>query len=225
MENGGGIISLENAGSTSLNSTIVANNMSAGTVNNFSGADNSITPAGYNLIDVSSSQYQADTTDITGTMMNPSNPNLASLSNNGGDTPTHALQCPSPAIDNGDSSNMDTDQRVMMQFGGRRDIGAYEYQQSCLTNSTTGVVGEIHGSKIFPTPVKTNNAIQLNLPEKFGKRITVKIASMATGTTLQEYKFSYGSYNLDLSKLQTGTYLIQVHVNHGVESHKLIVIN
>jgi hypothetical protein len=56
------------------------------------------------------------------------NLNLGPLQNNGGNTFTHALECGSAAIDAGDPSITETDQRGEPVFGSQRDIGAYERQ-------------------------------------------------------------------------------------------------
>jgi hypothetical protein len=70
-----------------------------------------------------------------GAIVSTANPLLAALANNGGPTPTMALQTGSPAIDAGDDSvlgpplNLTTDQRgtgFARKVGAHVDIGAYE---------------------------------------------------------------------------------------------------
>jgi predicted outer membrane repeat protein len=80
--------------------------------------------------------------DIVGTSANPINPQLGSLQNNGGSTPTHALLSGSPAIDAGNNVT-DPDQRgtIRPQDGNGdgtaiADIGAFE-----LTASSGGTAG------------------------------------------------------------------------------------
>lgn len=55
--------------------------------------------------------------------------------NNGGPTLTHRLQCLSPAINAGDPSITDNDQRGLSIYLNRRDMGSFERQDSCLTSS------------------------------------------------------------------------------------------
>jgi hypothetical protein len=69
------------------------------------------------------------------------NPMLGSLQNNGGSTPTLALQSGSPAIDAGSNTlaaALTTDQRGFNRFvNGTADIGAYEFQQPATTTTVT----------------------------------------------------------------------------------------
>ncbi|MCC6466424.1 MAG: right-handed parallel beta-helix repeat-containing protein [Planctomycetes bacterium] len=64
-----------------------------------------------------------------GSAATPLNPQLAALANNGGRTPTHALQPASPAVDAGGSTGVPaTDQREAPRpFGSQADMGSYEY--------------------------------------------------------------------------------------------------
>lgn len=65
--------------------------------------------------------------DLVGTFMNPVDPLLAPLADNGGPTETHALLPMSPAIDAGDPVTFEpTDQRGLPRPAGFADIGAFE---------------------------------------------------------------------------------------------------
>ena len=146
---GGGI--LLNSSTMNMGNTIVAGNTVAG-ANSF-GPDifgsGSITSAGYNLIGNNAQvtnqitpQFPGGTpngnNDWVGTAASPINPELAALANNGGPTPTHALNTGSLAIDHGNnalavdpfnSSALSFDQRgssFSRTQGDSVDIGAFE---------------------------------------------------------------------------------------------------
>jgi hypothetical protein len=88
---------------------------------------------GYNLVqNTADCSFISAAGDITGT-----NPLLGVLQNNGGSTWTHALLSHSPAINAGNPAScqdnngtvLATDQRGLLRpFGGRCDIGSFEYQ-------------------------------------------------------------------------------------------------
>jgi hypothetical protein len=82
----------------------------------------SMTSLGYNIKDDNSGFYTLNPTDLDNT-----DPLLLPLQDNGGFTYTHALQCTSPAIDNG--AGLNTDQRDSLAFN-QRDAGAYEFRTS-----------------------------------------------------------------------------------------------
>ena len=109
--NGGGILTsaaeIGNNAATTLRSTIIAGS----TPNNLKtdvnpGATATITSLGFNLTDDNSNQFLNQATDLINT-----NPLLAPLALNGGQTPTHALLFGSRALDAGHSSGATTDQR------------------------------------------------------------------------------------------------------------------
>ena len=128
---GGGLYVLDNV-DTSIHAqnSIVAGN-SAGTL----GQDcyGSVNSQGYNLVqNTADCSFISATGDVTGT-----NPLLGVLQNNGGSTWTHALLSHSPAINAGNPAGcqdnngtaLATDQRGLPRpFGGRCDIGSFEYQ-------------------------------------------------------------------------------------------------
>ena len=98
---GGGVTGTMNAGNT-----IIANNADNGTAPDYSGTLNS---QGYNLIEntTAATTITGDTTgNITG-----QDPNLGPVQDNGGLTFTQALLNDSPAIDQGTSAGLTTDQR------------------------------------------------------------------------------------------------------------------
>jgi Zn-dependent metalloprotease len=132
---GGGLL---NDGTVNIQNTILALNVA------ISGPDctgtvfgpGTISSSGYNLIGNNADCTFTQTTgDLIGTSVNPINPHLTLLQDNGGPTFTHALMFGSPAINSGnpttpgsaDNACLETDQRGNTRpIGGSCDIGAYE---------------------------------------------------------------------------------------------------
>jgi hypothetical protein len=128
---GGGVLVRDGATLT-LQSAIVADNRDG------SGANDLVRTAGTINADHSLFSTQPGiTTDNGGNLFN-TDPLLAPLANNGGPTPTHALQPGSPAIDHGNNpAGLFFDQRGLpRQSGSGVDIGAYEVQQAVVVNPT-----------------------------------------------------------------------------------------
>ncbi|MDX6385309.1 MAG: hypothetical protein QOK48_2882, partial [Blastocatellia bacterium] len=137
----GGGVSID-SGSATINNTIISGNSSQG-----GGADLSGTVASgdYNLILIPGGSFTTGgANNISG-----SDPLLGPLQNNGGPTPTMALPLNSPAIDQGLSGSLYTDQRggprpadlpakPNASGGDGADIGAFEYDVAQL--GTTLVV-------------------------------------------------------------------------------------
>jgi predicted outer membrane repeat protein len=108
---GGGLF--HNVGGTfSIRNTIVALNLSGSVNPDVSG---NFVSEGHNLIGDGSGSTgfsNGDNGDIVGTAVNPIDPKLGPLANNGGPTKTHALLAGSKAIDGGDNAGaLATDQR------------------------------------------------------------------------------------------------------------------
>ena len=132
-----------------ITSSIVAGNR----VNEFNSAEtvdlaeNGVfTSGGNNLIGVGNTSFiDGVNGDIVGTAENPIDPRLASLQDNGGNTPTQALLSDSPAIDAGSNPlNLETDQRgegFARVRGSQTDIGAFEADAD--TNPPNGNEGEL----------------------------------------------------------------------------------
>ena len=129
-QGGGGLL----VGATSdprvlLRNTIVAGNVSATTGPDVQG---DVFSFGYNLIGQKDDSTGWRGTDLTGTSANPIDPNLGSLQDNGGPTPTKAILAGSPAINAGDPNLSGTlDQR-----------GAHRY----VLFPTIGAVGVVPAS-------------------------------------------------------------------------------
>jgi predicted outer membrane repeat protein len=131
----GGVF-LKANGTSSVRNTIIAGNQV-----DFDGAgpdvSGAFTSGGHNLIGDGSGAtgfVNGTNGDQVGTAVNPIDPKLAPLANNGGATKTHALLAGSPAIDRGDNTGAPpTDQRGIgrpRDGDGNRsrivDIGAFE---------------------------------------------------------------------------------------------------
>lgn len=127
-DNGGGIRVQTPTGNATSRNSLIANNIDASTAAEDPDCAGPITTAGHNLIEMVSAGcgFVAGVGDLIG-----QDPMVASLANNGGPTPTHALLPGSPAIEGGNpaapgsggNACAPTDQR-----GAPRncDIGAYE---------------------------------------------------------------------------------------------------
>ncbi len=134
---GGGVLHFNGGiGPGNVRNTIIADNQVDldGSAPDVSGA---FTTGGHNLIGVGTggTGFQNGTNgDQVGTDLDPIDPGLGELANNGGPTLTQALLSGSPAIDHGDNSGIPaTDQRGVVRprdgdGNGSRivDIGAFE---------------------------------------------------------------------------------------------------
>ncbi len=224
MMMGGGCVQLEAGNSADFSSSIVAANSADGTGQDVAGMG-MMTSSGYNLIGEDDTDvFTGLMTDIVGGAGMPFRANLAPLADNGGMTPTHALICPSPAIDAGAPDNNMPDQTGAMVFGMQRDIGAFEFQEECEITSTNSADGNLSGSSITPNPSKIGH-VQLNIPTHFGDEVSVSIRSLATGQLLNTQQVSTGQTTLNYTQLSAGSYLIQVQAKGGLESHRLILVD
>lgn len=224
MMMGGGFIQLEAGNSADFSSSIVAANRADATGQDVAGMG-MMTSSGYNLIGEDDTDVFAGLmTDIVGGAGMPFVPNLAPLADNGGMTPTHALICPSPAINAGAPDNNMPDQTGAMVFGMQRDIGAFEFQEECEITSSNSADGNLSGSSVNPNPSKTGR-VQLNIPTHFGNEVSVSIRSLATGQLLRTQQVSAGQTTLNYTQLSAGSYLIQVQAKGGLESHRLILVD
>jgi len=142
---GGGVYNKPGGVSTvNARNSIIAKNTATGSPD-FSGT---LTSQGFNLIGNTSGTTITGTT--TGNQLNV-DPKLGPLQNNGGPTFTHALLSGSPAIEAGESSGSNTDQRGFTRpvdtpaitnatGGDGSDIGAYEVQADQLPGCGNTIV-------------------------------------------------------------------------------------
>jgi RTX calcium-binding nonapeptide repeat (4 copies) len=129
----------------SINNTIIAGNLDSDSSNgNHPDVSGSFTTTLFNLIGdgTGSTGFTNGTNgNKVGTNTTPIAPQLGSLQNNGGATPTHALLADSPAIDAANpNGNVLVDQRgVARPQGNGFDIGAYEATPPIISNEPPGV--------------------------------------------------------------------------------------
>ena len=102
-EDGGGIYT---SGTVNIKNTIVAGNTDGSIGTDHPDVSGTFTSSGYNLIGKTDGSTDfTQTGDQMGTIASPLDPLLAALTDNGGDTKTHALQTGSSAIDAGDTNS------------------------------------------------------------------------------------------------------------------------
>ncbi|HEX4350008.1 MAG TPA: choice-of-anchor Q domain-containing protein, partial [Verrucomicrobiae bacterium] len=130
--NSGGVFS---AGNVQVENCIMAGNSAT----NYPDVDGTVQSGGFNLVGISdgSTGWLVAEAGNLGNSSFPINPKLGPLQNNGGTTPTLALLSGSPAVDQGESFSLATDQRNFARpednvsianasGGDGSDIGAYE---------------------------------------------------------------------------------------------------
>ena len=147
--NGGGILNAINyfygeTRSLNVGNSIIAENFDNSTSGEiYPDVAGDFIDAGNNLIGKSNGSIGFNTSTLVGTSVNPIDPKLGTLQNNGGDTLTHALQLGSDAINAGDNtlapSNISTDGRGADRIvDGTVDIGSVEFQPTTtITPPTT----------------------------------------------------------------------------------------
>lgn len=136
--------------------TIVARNTVAQVPSDVSGA---VVSRGHNLIGAANGSSGWGATDLTGSILQPLNPLLGPLQNNGGPTATLALLAGSPAINAGDNSGAPAfDQRgpgFPRIANGTIDLGAFEVQPTPIAPlRITSVTGSPTGfTALFNRPL------------------------------------------------------------------------
>jgi predicted outer membrane repeat protein len=130
------------SGTVYLNSTLVGDNTAGGTAQDLDRANNTSGggfDSAFSLIERKGDAPVIGSPNVLGV-----DPKLKPLADNGGPTMTHKFSTMSKAVDRGDSSRLDTDQRGRnrsvslgvpnAQFGNGTDIGAVELQRSEIPN-------------------------------------------------------------------------------------------
>lgn len=203
VDNGGGISAVA---SVSVKGSIIAKNMGAAAVD----VDGIFVSNDYNLIgDDSGNLFTASANDLENV-----DPLLAPLADNGGPNLTHSLLDNSPAINAGDPGDNSPDQIGNQVFGSRRDIGALEL------NGVLGI-GDFEQSLanivLYPNP-SSNGQVSLKIPDNVSKNVAIKVVDI-TGKQVYKQQGNSGTINLDLSRLASGVYLI--NVTNGNNSHMI----
>ncbi len=153
---GGGILVATQSGvdaiaNVSLRNTIVSNNSVPNIATlDFGGGPMTITSLGFNLTNEDTGGYFNQASDKVGV-----DPRLGPLTNNGGQTESHALMGGSPALDAGERSGYQRDQRSQLRAfdapgvataagGDGSDIGALEMQVLMVTTHGDPGPGSLH---------------------------------------------------------------------------------
>ena len=134
------------SGSTTMQNTILAANTASLSSLDVAGT---VSSEGFNLIGVTNESSGWIASDRKGSFAEPLDPKLGPLQDNGGPTPTMALLPGSPAIDQGNSSGLTTDQRDRLRTfdwpavanasgGDGSDIGAFEGGPPALSIRRSG---------------------------------------------------------------------------------------
>lgn len=126
------------------------------------------------------------------------------------------LQNSSPCIDNGDNTGVPSTDLLGNSriYNAIVDMGAYEWSTSAMSLPLTGNP-TVH---IFPNPTSGRLFIQSGQPGH------IKLQCLNTeGKLMLEFYISSSTYELDVSSLPGGMYLLRLHHADRVEIHKLIV--
>ncbi|MFN6465884.1 MAG: DUF4347 domain-containing protein [Nostoc sp. DedVER02] len=161
---GGGIVNLSD-GTVIVENTIIAGNFDKPSNEYGEGSfysidvSGSFIDSGNNLIGDRTGSTSFTTSTLVGTSVNPIDPRLSPLQNNGGTTLTHALLADSPAINAGANSlvptSVENDQRGVgfdRISRGTVDIGALEFNGINGTNGADNLVGTNYGDIINAQP-------------------------------------------------------------------------
>ncbi|WP_020568315.1 T9SS type A sorting domain-containing protein [Neolewinella persica] len=224
---GGGFSQVTPSAGLEISGTIISNNDATGDFwEDFSAGANSSVSLGFNFIgNDDQDNFVAVATDIEG-----GNANLAALADNGGATMTHALTCPSDAVDAGDAADVSADQRGEAVFGGTRDIGAFELQSNCAPFtgdggtefSLTNVVVGQDAVRLFPNPT-AEQAVTVNLSDDFAGEVVLRLID-GNGRQRGVRTTRAGSaFRFPLQDLPNGTYVLQVIDGDNVVSRRLVI--
>lgn len=202
-DNGGGISAMA---PVSVKGSIIAENI--GTIG--ADVDGTFESDDYNLIgDDSGNIFPESANDLENI-----DALLAPLADNGGLTLTHTLLDGSPAINAGDPEDNSPDQLGNLVFGDTKDIGAFEL------NGILGV-GDVEQSVadivLYPNP-SSNGQVSLKIPEDVSNSVDINVIDL-TGKQVHQQQGTSGTINLDLSKLASGMYII--NVIHGKTSKRI----
>ena len=181
----------------------------------------SIQSGGYNLIGNSDEcQISATTGDVFGTKLNPIDPKLNSLQDNGGATPTHAPQSGSPAIDTGNPATPGSGGNACLasdQHGTNRPDGQYcdigSVEGSISTNSFTSIRTYSAGNGTNLPGTLLCDQTQPNCTN--GTDLDADAVHQYTIDTLDFYENYYGRNSLDDNYK---TVISTVHYNNNYQN-------
>jgi len=160
----GGAIQNTFAATTTVRSSIIAGNRAWVLGQDCQG---SFSSGGFNLIGVTEDNTGwTGLGDQGGSLNVPLNPLLGPVQNNGGPTLTMSPQAGSPAVDQGNSSGLATDQRgaprpfdfatvANVAGGDGSDIGAVEFGRLLVVNTSNAGSGSLRGAILNASPAET----------------------------------------------------------------------
>ena len=208
------------SGTTTLTNTIISDNTAAvGT--DYTNTGGTLSSGGFNLIGTDNPGGVGGSFSATGSDILNGNANLAALANNGGLTETHALQCPSDAVDAGSGGIDQTGNGA----SGQRDIGAFELQGGCnFAPGDTEIASSFATEEvnIYPNPTGAS-MVNVNLPADIQGKVTLRILD-GSGRVRSERVASGGVTRLDVSQLPTGAYSVQVINGDEMSAHRLMIV-
>ncbi|MEL7020009.1 MAG: T9SS type A sorting domain-containing protein, partial [Bacteroidota bacterium] len=214
---GGGIYT-EDTGTATIVMTLLADNTGVSGGNALGGTGMYFSE-GYNLVADDDAMLlppaDGDIFDV--------DPRLMPLMDNGGATETHAIDCDSPANNAGiNETGFDEDQRGLPIFA-TRDIGAFELQDSCVTDAIANV-GMPLETTLYPNVVRAEQPIYLSIPTELSEALTLRITSLSSGKMIAQRATRAGVQQLSFREQASGSYLVQIIADKRVETHKVIVL-
>lgn len=227
MGTGGAIQQASSAGmntpSTELRSSLITNNSAQNVGQDIYAENAPFISAGYNLISIEEDNFFLESpSDIIGSLSNPIMAMLGPLEDNGGNTLTHALECPSQAINSGDPALNGPDQRGRQIFGPQRDIGAFEYQDTCASTSISGDI-PFDDIKVYPNPVM-GHLVKIEVGGELNRLINIEVISSSSGRIHLIKTFESTVITLDVSGLAPGHYMLKISKEGKVAYRKLIIL-
>jgi len=200
---GGGIARTVSSAEITVRNTIIADNMDASPASGFApDCTGAFISDGHNLIGQVNVACLGFTdgvnNDQVGTGMNPIDPMLDALADNGGPTPTMALQAASPAVaggnpmgcDGADGMALNVDQRGEPRpapAGSACDMGAFELDQPLPTfNLTVSVIGNGAG-RVSSNPSAINCPFVVCSAEFDEGTVVTLTSQQASGSVFVEW--------------------------------------
>jgi uncharacterized repeat protein (TIGR01451 family) len=125
--------------------------------------------------------------NLVGTLATPIDPLLGPLADNGGETPTHALQQGSPALDAAPDQGETEDQRTVARpQGAAFDVGAFEAEVADLALAKTDSADPVPRGGAFTYTVEVENlgpgaAVDVTLVDTLPAELTFQSAAPSAG--------------------------------------------
>ena len=228
---GGGVSQAVNPGggaSTAIftiQGSILSGN-SATTDPNISREDGTTASAGFNFFGTVENDDIVPNTgngDIVGT-----DADLGMLMDNGGMTMTLKPNCGSPVIGAGNPGDNTPDQ-LGQSINGVRDIGSFEVQEACGSvvgqqqdTKSNSMAADSDQVEVYPNPVR-GDRMNVTLPTRFEGDVTLRIMDASGRVRQMSTRQGGGTYQLQLSDYQNGSYILQAVSGEQVENVRFVV--